>query len=125
MIDKNAQKLLKRITDDLVNNGIITNTLVDDLKNLRPYAVDEKRPVVAKSLRLIYEHVDEYGTFAIPIPSDDDILDEESGETIISEEGGEHDPKESLLYLLSLLKNDEHQQNKQEIREYNEALKEY
>lgn len=125
LTDPNAQKLLQKIIDDLKHNGIITNTLVDDLKELRPYAVEEKRPAVAKSIRLTYQHVDEFGTFTIPIPEDDDILEEETNETIISEEGDEHDPKESLLYLMSLLKNEEHKRNKEEIREYNEALRDY
>lgn len=125
LTDKNAQKLIDKIIDELNRNGIITNTLVSDLKELRPFAVKEKRPVVAKSIRLIYEHIDEFDTFAIPIPSDDDIVDEETGEVIKSTEEEESGPSESLVYLMSLIKNEEHQRNKQEIRVFNDRLKAY
>lgn len=123
MTNKKAQKLIAKITEDLERNGIVTNTLIEDLKALRPYAVDEKRPVVAKAIRLTFEHIEEFETFAIPIPQAEDILDED-GEVLNTnvEESG---PTESLLYLISLIKNEEHRQNKQEIRSYNDALKEY
>lgn len=125
MTNKNAQKLIEKITNDLKRNGIITNTLVNDLKELRPFSVQEKRPVVAKAIRLIYEHVKEFDTFAVPIPADEDIIDEETGEVVASDEGEESGPTESLIYLMSLIANEEHRRNKQEIREYNKALKEY
>lgn len=125
MTNKNAQKLIAKILTDLDQNGIITNTLVTDLKELRPFAVDEKRPVVAKAIRLIYEHVEEFQTFAVPIPEDEEIIDEETGEVIAETEDEVTGPTESLIYLMSLLKNEEHRRNKLEIREFNEALEEY
>lgn len=125
MTNKNAQKLITKITDDLEQNGIITNTLVEDLKTLRPYAVDEKRPVVAKAIRLVYEHVEKFETFAISIPSDEDIVDEETGETLARDEREDSDPKESLLYVLALIQNEELYRNKQELRDYNDRMKDY
>jgi len=125
LTNKNALKLIDKILDDLDRNGIITNTLVADLKELRPFAVSEKRPVLAKAIRLIYEHVEEFETFAIPIPEDDDIIDEETGESLTADEGEPAGPTESLIYLMSLIKNEEHRRNKAEIREFNEALEEY
>lgn len=125
MTDKKAQKLIDKILDDLNRNGIVSNTLITDLKELRPYAVNEKRPVVAKAIRLMYEHIQEFDTFAIPIPNDEDIIDEETGEVIVSDESTLGGPTESLVYLISLIRNEEHRRNKQEIREFNEALKEY
>lgn len=125
LTNKNAQKLITKILNDLDQNGIITNTLVTDLKELRPFAVAEKRPVVAKAIRLIYEHVEEFETFAVPIPEDEDIIDEETGEVIAESESEPAGPTESLIYLMSLLKNEEHRRNKLEIREFNEALEQY
>lgn len=125
MTNKNAQKIIEKITNDLKQNGIITNTLVKDLKELRPFSVQEKRPVVAKAIRLIYEHVEEFETFAIPIPADEDIINEETGEVMATDESEESGPTESLIYLMSLIANEEHRRNKQEIREFNNALKEY
>ncbi len=123
MTNKKALKLIDKITDELERNGIITNTLITDLKALRPYAVEEKRPVVAKAIRLIYEHIEEFETFAIPIPQAEDILDED-GE-VLNTNAEESGPTESLRYLILLIRNEEHRQNKQEIRWYNEAIKEY
>lgn len=125
MTNKNAQNLIKKIKNDLELNGIITNTIVEDLKELRPFAVNEKRPVVAKAIRQIYEHIEEFETFAIPIPSDEDIVDEETGEVVAADDDKESLPTESLLYLMSLIQDEEHYRNKQEIREFNDALKEY
>lgn len=125
MTNNNAQKLIAKILNDLDHNGIITNTLVADLKELRPFAIAEKRPVVAKAIRLIYEHVEEFDTFAVPIPDDEEIVDEETGEAIAADESETSGPTESLIYLMSLLKNEEHRRNKLDIREFNEALQEY
>lgn len=122
--NKESKKLIKKIIDELNQNGIIINTLVEDLKKLRPYAVKEKRPVVAKAIRLIYEHIEEFETFTIPIPSDEDIVDE-NDDIVASDESERSTPSESLIYLMSLIENEEHRRNKQEIREFNEALKEY
>ena len=119
-----AQKLIKKILDDLDHVGIITNTLVNDLQHLRPFAVEEKEPVIAKAIRLTYEHIESYGTFDIPIPIDEPIDDSEvdfemhedhEPETVVR-------PKESLYYLVSLMKDADNRMNLQEIREFNESL---
>ncbi len=125
LTNNKAQKLILKIIDNLNKNGIVAEEVVADLKELRPYAVDEKRPVVAKAIRLAYEHIDEFQTFAIPIPEDEDIIDEETGEVIASGEQVSSGPTECLIYLISLIKNEEHRRNKQELREFNKALKQY
>lgn len=103
-----------------MRNGIITNTIVEDLKELRPYAVEEKNPLLAKVIRLTYEHIETYQTFDIPIPEDEPIedLDEQ-------EEAEEADPKESLDYLLSLMAESKNRINAIELREYSENLTTY
>jgi hypothetical protein len=115
---KKAQKLIDKIITDLEHAGIITNTFVADLKELRPYAVEEKRPAVAKSLRMASEHVEEFETFDIPIPDDEPIEDEEM-------ETSESKPMESLIYLMNLIKQSDNPRNLEEIREYNEAMRNY
>ncbi|MDR6302121.1 hypothetical protein [Mesonia maritima] len=119
MNNPKAQKLIKKILDDLDHAGIITNTLVSDLKELRPYAVEEERPVIAKAIRLTYEHIEENFTFDIPIPEDEPIEDDEE----IEKE--EVKPEESLIYLMSLIKDSDNKRNIEEIREYNKALQNY
>jgi hypothetical protein len=115
-----AQKLLNKIQRDLMRNGIITNTLVADLKDLRPYAVEEENPLLAKVIRLTYEHIEATNSFEIGIP-DDEPIDETEEATATPES----DPQESLDYLLSLMSDTSIKNNQIDLREYSNALKEY
>jgi len=115
-----AQKLLDKIQRDLMRNGIIINTLVEDLKSLRPFAVEEEDPLLAKVIRLTYEHLETYQTFDIPIP-DDEPLDE--NEEIPA--SNDSRPEESLDYLLSLMSDTSIKNNEMDLREYAQALQEY
>lgn len=101
-----------------MRNGIIINTIVDDLKELRPYAVEEQDPLLAKVIRLTYEHIETYGTFDIPIPEDEPVegFEEETAEE------NEIDPQESLDYLLSLMAESKNKINALELREYSNNL---
>ncbi len=130
-----------------MRNGIITNKIVGDLKELRPYAVEEKNPLLAKVIRLTAEHIETYNTFDIPIPKDEPIEEddleedelegdelegneleeelEEEGEGMeeeAMEEEEETDPKESLDYLLSLMTDSQNKINALELREYSNNL---
>lgn len=116
-----AQKLLNKIQRDLMRNGIITNTIVEDLKKLRPYAVEEENPLLAKVIRLTYEHIDTYQTFDIPIPEDEPVEGFEGEETT----NDEIDPQESLDYLLSLMGEPKNKVNAMELREYSNNLMAY
>ena len=123
MKNPKAIKLINKLIDDVEQNGIITNTVVEDLQNLRPYAVEEKRPLLAKTIRLVFEHVEAYQTFDIPIPEEEpiegyeELLDEEE-ETVFV-------PAGSLLYLLNLIAEPENKTNRLDLRAYVEALQEY
>ena len=115
-----AQQLLNKIQRDLMRNGIIINTLVNDLKELRTLVVEEGQPLLAKTIRLTYEHVDAYDSFNIAIPEDDPV--EEGEEAPVQEETT---GQESLDYLLSLMADPSNRVNEIELREYVSALKEY
>ena len=121
MENPKAHKLLNKIQRDLMRNGIITNTIVEDLKELRPYAVEEQDPLLAKVIRLTYEHIETYGTFDIPIPEDEPV---EGFEEAPAEEN-ETDPQESLDYLLSLMAESKNKINALELREYSNNLSAY
>lgn len=103
-----------------MRNGIITNTIVEDLKELRPYAVEENNPLLAKVIRLTYEHIETYDTFDIPIPEDEPVEGFED-----EQEDAEVDPKESLDYLLSLMAESKNKLNALELREYSNNLTAY
>ena len=115
-----AQKLLNKIQRDLMRNGIITNTLVNDLKELRTLVVEEGQPLLAKTIRLTFEHVEAYDSFNIAIPEDDPV--EEGEEAPLQEEAT---GQESLDYLLSLMADPSNRVNELELREYVKAFHEY
>ena len=122
--DSKAVNLIKKLIADVAQNGIITNTVVEDLKALRPYTITEQLPLLAKATRLSAEHIEEYGTFAIPIPQDEDIADE--NDEIISEvEVAESTPEESFHYFMTLIKNIDKKTNEDELRVYVQALRDY
>lgn len=120
MKNPKAQKLLDKIQRDLMRNGIIINTVVEDLKQLRPFAVEEENPLLAKVIRLTYEHIETYQTFDIPIPEDDPL--EEAEEASASPDVN---PEESLDYLLSLMSDPTIKNNIIDLKEYRDALQEY
>jgi len=115
-----AQKLLNKIQRDLMRNGIITNTLVSDLKELRTLVVEEGQPLLAKTIRLTFEHIETYDSFNIAIPEDDPV--EEGEEAPVQEETT---GQESLDYLLSLMADPSNRVNEIELREYVNAFNEY
>ncbi len=122
-----AQKLLNKIQRDLMRNGIIVNTIVEDLKELRKLVVEENIPLLAKVTRLTSEHIEEHEEFLIAIPDDEPIEmdeDEEADEAAI-QESEEITGQESLEYMLSLMAEHDNKVNELELREYVKALKEH
>lgn len=122
-----AQKLLNKIQRDLMRNGIITNTIVEDLKELREMVVEENIPLLAKAIRLTYEHIAENDSFEIAIPDDEPLEEEEDNEVEAEETpdaSEEVTGQESLEYMLSLMADHSNRVNEIELREYVKALKE-
>ncbi len=104
-----------------MRNGIIINTLLNDLKKLRTIVVEEEaNPLLAKALRLTYEHIENFEGFEIAIPDDEPVEEgEETPENTVAT------GQESLDYLLSLMADPENKVNKIELREYVNALNTY
>ncbi|MBE15056.1 MAG: hypothetical protein ABNH00_08605 [Dokdonia sp.] len=117
--DSRAVKLINKLISDVEQNGIITNTVVEDLKALRPYTITEELPLLAKATRLSAEHINEYGTFAIGMPEEESLEEEEA---TIPVEG---EPKDSLHYFLCLIRDIDKSSNEEELRYYVNALNEY
>ncbi len=115
--NKRANQLIKKILSDLDHTGIIFNTLSENLKKLREFAVSENQPVVAKALRLAYEHLDEFETFVAPIPTEDEYDEENPPEKITG--------SESMIYFINLIKKPDNPINKQELRSYIAFLEEF
>lgn len=121
MKNKKAIELIDKILEDLDRTGINTETLIDSIKALRAYALEEQVPLVVKTLRLTYEHIEANDSFLIPMPKEEVEEGEEEQEQPISE-AEEATPLESLKYLLSLLKNLNNKINIADLKEYRDLL---
>ena len=62
--------LIEKMKGDLAKSGIVAESLVEDLKKLRPFAIEEEDPSLTKVIRLTYEHLEANGSFNIPIPEE-------------------------------------------------------
>lgn len=122
--DSKAVNLIKKLIGDVAQNGIISNTVVEDLKTLRPHTITEQLPLLAKATRLAAEHIEEHETFAIPIPQDEDIADENE-EVISAVDVAESTPDESFHYFMCLIRDIDKKSNEDELRIYVNALREY
>lgn len=115
MKHKEARKAIENIIAEINQKSIEPEIISEKLKQLRNFAVEEKKPVVAKALRLAYEHIEENDSFIIPIPTDEPLEGEEDDVQLITGD-------ESMIYLLNLIKNSSNKINLQEIREYNRLM---
>lgn len=121
MEDKKAKELINKILTNLDKNGIELPGLIEDLKELRTYALAAKIPLAVKVLRLTYEHLEENETFLIPIPEDEPVEEEE----ITEKEETEVQPVESLSYLISLYKDLKNKMNLMDLGDYRNALQDF
>ena len=115
MRTKLANDKLDAIIKMVEKGGVNAPKLIDELKSLRVLALEEKDPLVVKVLRLTYEYLSENDSFSVEGQFEED------------EEGNEYpleiEEKENLLYLLSLLKNAEQKVNREELKDYRNAMK--
>lgn len=121
MENKKAIKLIDKILNNLDEKGINTDTLIDDIKELRTYALEQQVPLVVKVLRLTYEHIEANNSFLIPILEDEPEHEDELEEA----QGIESSPVESLKYLIALTRNLDNKMNISDLREYKELLLAY
>lgn len=110
-----ANKKLDAIIEKVEKKGLKADKLIDDLKELREYALKEQDPLVTKVLRLTYEFIGDRNCFDVQAQFEED---EEGNEFPI-----EIDDKDNLLYLLTLLQNSDHKINREEIKDFRSALK--
>ena len=110
-----ANEKLEKIIKKVEKDGLKAKNIVDDLKELREFALKEQDPLVTKVLRLSYEYINEKNAFGVQAQYEED---EEDNEYPI-----EIEDNENLLYLLNLLLRSDHKVNREEIKDYRSALK--
>lgn len=104
-------KHINRIQQDLIKKGIVVDKVVEDLKKLRVFFIDEKLPRIVKIVRLAYEHVEKNKTFNIAIPEDE-------GNDSEVQLSVDELRVESLNYLLSLLQKPTQKLNAEDLDYY-------
>lgn len=119
MENKKAITLIDKILKNLNKTGINTDTLIDDIKELRSYTIELEIPLVVKVLRYTYEHIEANESFLIPIPEDSPIDNESE---ITETEEIQLDPVESLSYLILLIRNLGNSANILDLQYYKKAL---
>jgi hypothetical protein len=130
-----GNKIIVTLQKGLTKDGINADAIVKGLKELRPFALEEKDPTLTKVTRLAYEHIEENKTFSIPLPPEEAIMPElEDGEEaddtaevemIVNSIESDGDRLESLDYLFSLMLDRENVDNKQDMFAYRDALKDF
>ncbi|MEJ6737358.1 MAG: hypothetical protein QNK84_10005 [Flavobacteriales bacterium] len=128
-----GNKLIVKLQKGLAKDGLKMDAIVKGLKELRPYALEEKDPTLTKVTRLTYEHIEANKTFNIPLPPEEAIAPEleegeiapEEVEMILSTIESDDDRLESLDYLFSLMLDRENEDNIQDMFAYRDALKGY
>ena len=118
MTNTQYYKLLDKIKAEIAKNGV-TKAIIDDLKAMREMVVIENQPLLAKVIRLTFQHIEKNGTFNVAIPEDEPIEGFEEDEI-----STEINPVESLDYLLSNMKDFSKKTNESDIREFVADLKE-
>ena len=118
MINTKYYKLIDKIKEEIAKNGV-TPAIVDDLKAMRVMVVTENQPLLAKVIRLTFQHIEANNTFNVAIPEDEPIegFEEETAATEIN-------PVESLDYLLSNMNGISKKANIEDIRVFVADLKE-
>ena len=116
MINTKYYKLIDKIKADVVKNGVNNDTIIADLKDLRVMVVAEEQPLLAKIIRLTFQHIEANQSFNIAIP-DDEPFEDEDGEVIAIEKTA-IDEVESLVYLLSSMSDISNKMNVADIRDF-------
>lgn len=99
MKNTKANELIGKIIADIEKNSVNVATLVPMLKELREMAKSEEDPLITRSVRHVYEHLEANGGWEFQTLEDSEEVEE------------------NLTYLLSLYLKSENKYNRDEIRE--------
>lgn len=116
-----ALALINDIREEINENGFQPDVVVQQLKELRGYALEEKNPVATKALRLAYEHIALHEEFAINyLGMQDEDEDEEENQNEEETEKEEDDEVEdgeieNFVYFIELIRAAENRFNRAEL----------
>jgi hypothetical protein len=116
--------LVSKIRKEVKKNGLLSPSVSESLTKMRAYAIQDESPKLTKTIRLAMEHLESQGKFLIPIPSDEEILDEE-GEIVVENieySGSDSEQLESFDYLLDLFNDYKRPSSIEDLEAYKQAL---
>lgn len=117
MTSSKANKIIQDIIDQVSKDGIDVESVVTQLKELRPIAIQEKDPLLIRAIRLTYEHLEESEDFELNCMEE---VDED--EEVVEESEDESTPEENLAYMLQLWIQSDNKYNREEIRTFADKL---
>lgn len=117
MKSEKANKKIEAILKKINKKGATLSSVVEDLKELRTFALEEQDPRVTKVIRLCYEYIQENDCFDLTVEKAED----EEGNEYIVEPGTD---VENMTYFLELVRHSENKYNREELGEYRDILKE-
>ncbi len=119
MINTKYYKLIEKIKAEIAKDGV-TTAIIEDLKAMREMVVLENQPLLAKVIRLTFQHIEKNDTFNVAIPEDEPIEGHEEEQVVSTEINA----VESLDYLLSSMTKYDMKSNELDIRDFVADLKE-
>lgn len=112
-----AAKIIESINKTIEKDGLNNDKLIPQLKELRELAKKEEDPLIVKTLRLIYEYLEENEAFdVVPVMVSEDDEEEEEVEPM------DMTDEENLQYLMQLIAKSENPYNREEIKAYRTEL---
>jgi len=99
MKNQKANELIGKILKEIESNSVNASVLIPMFKDLRELAKAEEDPLITRSLRLVYEHLEENGGWEFQTLEDSELVEE------------------NLSYLVTLYEKSENKYNRDEIRE--------
>lgn len=99
MKSSKANELIDKILKEIEKNSVNAETLIPMFKELRDLAKAEQDPLITRSIRLVYEHLETNGGWEFQTLEDSEEVEE------------------NLSYLVSLYAKSENKYNRDEIRE--------
>ena len=117
MKSEKANKKIDSILTKISKKNAQLSTIIEDLKELRSFALEEQDPRVTKVIRLCYEYIQENDCFDITVQKEED----EEGNEYVIEPGTD---VENMTYFLELIRHSTNKYNREELGEYRDILKE-
>lgn len=99
MKNQKANELIEKILKEIDANSVNVGSLIPMFKELRELAKAEEDPLITRSVRLVYEHLENNGGWEFQTLEDSEEVEE------------------NLAYLVSLYAKSENKYNRDEIRE--------